>query len=175
MKRRLTFLAALLIAAATSFAAPVMPGFKKTLPTANGNVITAELQGDEFLSWWETADGKRYTLSDDGKCFVDANFDTLQDKARIMRAPLFKGGIGGDHITYTGTKKGLIILVEFADKKFDKAHDHAYYDAIANQSGFTNDEGYIGSVHDYYNAQSNGQFDLTFDVIGPVCVSKGYA
>ena len=175
MKKRLTFLVALLIAAATSFAAPVMPGFKKTLPTANGNVITAELQGDEFLSWWETADGKRYTLSDDGKCFVDANFDTLQHKARIMRAPLVKGGIGGDHITYTGTKKGLIILVEFADKKFDKAHDHAYYDAIANQSGFTNDEGYIGSVHDYYNAQSNGQFDLTFDVIGPVCVSKGYA
>ena len=175
MKKRLTFLVALLIAAATSFAAPVMPGFKKTLPTTNGNVITAELQGDEFLSWWETADGKRYTLSDDGKCFVDANFDTLQDKARIMRAPLFKGGIGGDHITYTGTKKGLIILVEFADKKFDKAHDHAYYDAIANQSGFTNDEGYIGSVHDYYKAQSNGQFDLTFDVIGPVCVSKGYA
>ena len=29
MKRRLTFLAALLIAAATSFAAPVTPGFKK--------------------------------------------------------------------------------------------------------------------------------------------------
>ena len=50
MKKRLTFLVALLIAAATSFAAPVMPGFKKTLPTTNGNVITAELQGDEFLS-----------------------------------------------------------------------------------------------------------------------------
>ena len=65
MKKRLTFLAALLIAVATSFAAPVMPGFKKTLPTTNGNVITAELQGDEFLSWWETADGKRYTLSDE--------------------------------------------------------------------------------------------------------------
>lgn len=62
MKRKLSFLVALFLAAATSFAAPVKPGFKKTLPTVDGNLITAELQGDEFLSWWQASDGKRYTL-----------------------------------------------------------------------------------------------------------------
>lgn len=174
MKRKLSFLVALFLAAATSFAAPVKPGFKKTLPTVDGNMITAELQGDEFLSWWQASDGKRYTLSEDGKTFVEAQFEKMQKRARAMRAPL-KGGIGGDHITYEGKKKGLIILVEFADKKFQAKHDKAYYEALVNQPGYTNDEGCIGSVHDYYLAQSNGKFDLSFDVVGPVCTSQGYA
>ena len=174
MKRKLSFLVALFLAAATSFAAPVKPGFKKTLPTVDGNMITAELQGDEFLSWWQASDGKRYTLSEDGNTFVEAQFEKMQKRARAMRAPL-KGGIGGDHITYEGKKKGLIILVEFADKKFQAKHDKAYYEALVNQPGYTNDEGCIGSVHDYYLAQSNGKFDLSFDVVGPVCTSQGYA
>jgi len=32
----------------------------------------------------------------------------------------------------------------------------------------------VGSVHDYFYDQSYGQFDLTFDVVGPVTLSKEY-
>lgn len=175
MKRRLTILPALLLAAVSSLAAPVLPGHKKTLPDNDGNIITAEQFGDEFLSWWQTDDGTRYTLADDGKTFAKADFSAMQAHARAMRAPLAKSGIGGDHITYTGKKKGLIILVQFADRQFKPEHGRDYYETIANGEGFTSDEGYIGSVHDYYMAQSNGLFDLTFDVVGPVTTVNGYA
>ena len=178
MKRKLTFLPALLLAAASSLASPVMPGNKKLLTLADGTQVVGELFGDEFASWWQTADGKRYVPSDDNAdVFVAADFEALQNRAKAMRAPLLKAqnGIGGSHITYTGKKKGLIVLVQFADTKFGDGHDRDYYEQITNQLGFTNSEGYIGSVHDYYMAQSNGQFELTFDVVGPVTLTKGYA
>ena len=175
MERKHLLLPALLLAAASSLASPVMPGQKKTLPTDDGTMITAERYGDEFLSWWEADDGQKYILADDGKTFVQADFATMQNAARAMRATMQKSGIGGDHITYTGQKKGLIILVDFADKKFQDNHNREYYEEVMNSIGFSNDEGYIGSVRDYYRAQSNGLFDLTFDVLGPVTMPEGYA
>lgn len=76
-----------------------------------------------------------------------------------------KATIGGDHPAYTGTKKGLIILVEFADTKFKPGHDQALYDRIANEEGFTSNDGFVGSVKDYFRDQSEGQFTLDFDVV----------
>lgn len=166
MRRTSTFLTALLLAA-TSAAAPVQQGFKKTLPTEDGSLVTAELCGDEFMSWWETNDGSRYTVTADGKSFVKADFKSMQANARAMRARIdeeAKAPLGGEHITYTGKKKGLIILVDFPDRKFADSHTRDYYDKIANEPGLSSEEGYIGSVHDYYLAQSNGLFDLSFDV-----------
>lgn len=179
MKRKFFLLPALLLAAASSMASPVLPGHKKTLTLADGTTVYAEHHGDEFLNWWETADGKRYVQSDDDcDTYVAADFEGMKRHAQAMRANIDRNqqrGVGGDHITYIGKKKGLIILVEFADKKFAENHDRAYYNQIANQKGFSSDEGYIGSVSDYYLAQSNGQFELNFDILGPVTVSHDYA
>lgn len=174
-KRRHMLLQAMLITTAVSVASPVLPGHKKTLPTTNGTVITAEQNGDEFLSWWESDNGDKYVISEDGMTFNEADFTSMQNNAQIMRAPIRNNSIGGEHITYTGQKKGLIILVEFADKKFQKEHGLEYYNNVANATGFSNSEGYVGSVHDYYTAQSNGKFELTFDIKGPVTVSHEYA
>ncbi|MDO4211891.1 MAG: M6 family metalloprotease domain-containing protein [Bacteroidales bacterium] len=65
-----------------------------------------------------------------------------------------------------GSKKGLVILMEFPDLKFKSHNDRAAYDRVFNQEGY-NDYGSIGSVHDYFKDQSYGEFDLTFDVVGP--------
>ena len=87
-----------------------------------------------------------------------------------------------DHPQYLGKKKGLIILANFSDKKFyDYTEDDkgfltwVRYDAMANEEGYTNDVGAIGSVRDYYHDQSYGKFDLTFDVVGPVNLDKSYS
>ena len=82
-----------------------------------------------------------------------------------------------DHPAYTGSKKGLIILANFSNKTFEGYDDdpeqvRQRYDDMANLPGYTNEWGAIGSVHDYYTDQSYGQFDLTFDVIGPVNLAK---
>ena len=79
---------------------------------------------------------------------------------------------------YIGRKKGLIILANFDDVKFEGYSEQTadsirlVFDDIVNLPGYTNDWGAIGSVHDYYLDQSNGLFDLEFDVIGPVNLTK---
>ncbi len=84
-----------------------------------------------------------------------------------------------DRPPYVGSKRGLIILANFSNKQFEGYRDgegadsvRLVYDSLANMTGYTNHWGAIGSVHDYYHDQSNGLFDLSFDVMGPVNLDK---
>ena len=93
-------------------------------------------------------------------------------------------GLGfGD--TWEGKKKGLVILVEFEDMAFKDPKNvltlkpreddvKSLYENMLNKAGYTNNNGAIGSVHDYFLDQSNGRFDLTFDVVGPVKLKHPY-
>ena len=93
-------------------------------------------------------------------------------------------GLGfGD--TWEGKKKGLVILVEFEDMAFKDPKNvltlkpreddvKSLYENMLNKAGYTNNNGAIGSVHDYFLDQSNGKFDLTFDVVGPVKLKHPY-
>ena len=81
---------------------------------------------------------------------------------------------------WAGKKKGLVILVQFQDTKFRNPADirtkstsekdvKTLYDHMLNMPGYKDEKSNaIGSVHDYFLDQSNGKFDLTFDVVGPV-------
>lgn len=87
----------------------------------------------------------------------------------------------------TGTKKGLVILVQFSDKSFTNPANvltlgsgektiKALYTDMLNKEGYTDKKtGAIGSVHDYFKDQSNGKFDLSFDVVGPITLSHSYS
>ena len=84
------------------------------------------------------------------------------------------GAGGGEGIGVTGDRKGLVILVNFQDKKMKSAHTRDEFDRFFNAEGY-NTLGNSGSVHDYFYSQSYGKFNLTFDVLGPVTVSKNMA
>ena len=83
---------------------------------------------------------------------------------------------------YTGTKRGLIILVEFPKRtatntpevKFTTPDARDYYDRVANELNFQ-DGRFALSVRDYFLAQSNGQFDFQFDVVGPYKLKNAYS
>ena len=84
---------------------------------------------------------------------------------------------------FTGKKRGLIILVEFNKrsatstpaKTFTHPDAATYYDRVANEVNFTDPEvGFKGSVHDYFLAQSYGQFEFNFDVVGPYRLPNPY-
>ena len=77
----------------------------------------------------------------------------------------------GDFPT-TGDFKGIVILAQFQDQKF--TYDQVYFDRMLNQNGF-DENGAIGSAHDYFYKQSNGLFNAHFDVVGPVTLSKTMA
>ena len=64
-----------------------------------------------------------------------------------------------------------VILVEYADVKFKSADPVAQYTDYLNKEGY-NEYYNLGSVRDYFIQNSNGQFRPTFDVYGPVTLSK---
>lgn len=183
---------------AFGIAANAVPAKKlqKVITLANGTQVSVELRGDEYLSWWEGTDGTAYrTTATDENVFEAFDLEAQKPAAAARRARTEQGrvarlarvknslkgaddkmrGLGGDHITYKGVKKGLVVLVDFKNKKFADGHDLEYYKNVINGKDFTDEEeGYVGSVRDYFLAQSNGQFELDFDVVGPVTMSKNY-
>lgn len=73
-----------------------------------------------------------------------------------------------------GERRGLVVLVNFKDVKMQAAHTREAFERMFNEPGY-GDNGNAGSVRDYFYAQSYGAFTPTFDVVGPVTVSKKMA
>lgn len=63
--------------------------------------------------------------------------------------------------------RGLVVMMEFPDKRFYDADANGVWGDILNKEGF-NDFGANGSVSDYFADQSAGLFNLKFDIVGPV-------
>jgi immune inhibitor A len=73
-----------------------------------------------------------------------------------------------DISSYTGHKKGIVILTQFSDKKFSISQNpKLFYNNILNGENYSSGN-FVGSVYDYFCAQSSGLFNLTFDVVGPI-------
>lgn len=68
-----------------------------------------------------------------------------------------------------GSPHICIILVEFADNSL--SFDTGTFVNMFNQRGF-NQDGATGSVADFFNLSSNGQFTPNLDVLGPVKLPK---
>jgi len=66
---------------------------------------------------------------------------------------------------YHGERHQLTVLVSFTDLKFqnDEAQTLTKWNNILNATDYS-EGNYVGSVHDYFYAQSYEQFNLVFDV-----------
>ena len=69
----------------------------------------------------------------------------------------------------TKVYRQLVILLSFRDVDFKMENPQAIYDSIFNYNGYNQDLG-KGCVAEYFRDQSNGLFNLSFDVYGPVKV-----
>lgn len=193
--KKLYLMLSMLFAFGTAANAIPAKKLQKVITLTNGTQVSVELRGDEYLSWWEGTDGTAYRATADDTVFEAFDLEAQKPAAAARRARAEQGrvarlarvknslkgaddkmrGLGGDHITYKGVKKGLVVLVDFKNKKFADGHDLEYYKNVINGKDFSDEEeGYVGSVRDYFLAQSNGQFELDFDVVGPVTMSKNY-
>lgn len=63
-----------------------------------------------------------------------------------------------------------VVLFSFADCDFSWENPREFYDRMFNEQGYNLGEG-PGCVADYFRAQSNGLFNVQFDIIGPVKLS----
>ena len=179
MKKLLFFLSLCFVTAAV-MAVPAKKGLWKTITLADGTSVRAHLVGDEFGHCWLTADGQRYVAV--GNTYQKETEEMVKSAAirrakvhqrRVARLPRpAANGVRRAPASHLGKKKGLILLVNFKDVKFQERFDHALYENVANTPGYTDSNGFKGSVSDYFKDQSGGLFELTFDVVGPVTVSK---
>lgn len=73
-----------------------------------------------------------------------------------------------------GEIRSLVILVNFSDEQFQSATANEDFTNLLNQSGYSFN-GATGSAKDYFIENSYGQFIPTFDVVGPVTLSRPYS
>lgn len=188
MKRILLSISAVLAALAIQ-AMPVKPGIWRNITLADGTVVKAELVGDEHLTYWRTADGACYRQTPSAGVFSKVELSALQseyDAVVAQKAAREKAILESARTSmpvkkvegskFQGKKKCLVILANFADTKFKPEHTLDLYKQIINGENYSDETlGFKGSVRDYFKAQSGGQFEIDFDVVGPVDLPKGYA
>ena len=105
--------------------------------------------------------------------------------AAKLYAPMQKANPAGPHKTVSiwdrinyNNFKGLVVLVNFSDKQFSMSDPTTFYQKLTSQANYTDDTksnypvNVEGSTRDYFRANSCGIFDPTFDVVGPVTLSR---
>lgn len=97
-------------------------------------------------------------------------------------APGGKSSLSGMRYDYKNFR-GLVILVEWNDLSFTRSDANAFFSSMINDEGYG---GYYtqgttpqwvsctGSVRDYFNDNSMGLFQPTFDVVGPIRINRSH-
>ena len=155
---------------------------------AAGFYTYARLDGDRLVAGEFVAhDASQRTVADYAALAGlprDLKSPSMVERGKKMKAHrngLLRGVGHGGHMDYSKFR-GLIILVNYTDRKFDDYVPSNYtpvdfYEAMVNSHDY---QGYtlpfgtkieaMGSVRDYYYDNSFHQFDPHFDILGPVDV-----
>ena len=192
MKRWLFVVVALFVAVVSVYAVPAIRGIWRVLKLVDGTEVRAELRGDEHLHYWQSADGKKYMESGQDGVYKLIDESTFRSRAqaicRNMARTMESTKSKLPESVLTGSHRGLIILVEYPDKnilgkrtlQFQEEHTKEFYEWITNtktslmssvEGQKLIDEGYGGSVFDYFYTQSNEKFSIQFDIEGPYTLS----
>lgn len=176
--------ALLIVWAVAVIAVPAKPGLWSMLHLIDGTDVWAELRGDEYCHYWIDKEGNAYVVTPDGY-YSKVDLSQFEAKGRMARSKANQARVA--HAAkagkFMGKKRGLIILVEFNKRtatgtpamRFTLDNAAQYYDRVANEVGFQDPEvGFKSSVYDYFFAQSYGQFEFNFDVVGPYRLPNSY-
>ena len=127
-------LSAILLAAATSASAvPAKRGQWQTIQLANGGTARVQLAGDEYMHWLQAEDGSRYQLDENTGLYslISAEHsEKLASRAAARRSVVQTGakraariGHPNDKSVFQGTKKGIVILIDYPNRKFQDVID----------------------------------------------------
>lgn len=170
--------ASMALMALAASAVPAKRGLWRNVQLAGGGMARVQLVGDEHMHFYVSEDGTRYSL--DSATGLYSPMSDAQMSAKTSRAAARRKVIGNkmrprrvgtiDKSVFQGTKKAIVILAQYTDKKFTADNNLDLYKKAINGINYK-DGDFRGSVRDYFRAQSNGQFDIDFDVVG-VCPLK---
>ena len=183
---------------------PAHPG-SVLLPQPDGTMLSVCLVGDEFYHFNTTADGYTIVVNDAGayvyakrdglsleptsllahdagsRSAAELDFlanvpKRLVDETAVAQGHVRRARRAVDLSNFDFENfRGLVILLDFTNKKFASEDPQSFYSAMFSSSGFTGYHDPItdrdvtcpGSVRDYFNDQSQGAFAPPFDVYGP--------
>ena len=159
-------------------AIPARPGWR-TYTQPDGSSIDVQIVGDEYYHYIVNRDGQRIEMNQEGWYEVVGNeptpdeFAALRTQSKKMRSPRKTLGV-----TPNLAPRGIVIMINFADKSFLPAHTQAVVDSLCNAEDCKVNK--IGNVHfpsagQYFLDQSNGKYHPIFDVYGPVTLSHNMA
>lgn len=124
-----------------------------------------------------TATDRAFINRLDRKAMIRSAQTQWQTRRRVLGAAERTTKAAKSNVPTTGKQRSLAILVTFPKTlyhdatTFSMADPRQMFDNMLNQEGFDYD-GATGSVRDYFLESSGGQYDLTFDVFGPVELSQ---
>lgn len=191
-------------------AVPAYP-YPVTVTQPDGSTLVIQGHGDEFYHFTTTVDGYTIVKNDAGYyvyaqlqnnrltptdriarnqaertandvSFLEATGKMLIEKANNEGARKARRKVATkESDSYYKNFRGLVILINFSDRKFSRSDAHSVYDHMFNDEnykGYTNENGtknsygsmFIGGVRDYFSQNSMGKFAPQFDVVGPVDV-----
>ncbi len=179
------------LVAALAMAVPVQRGQWKTITLADGSMVRVEAAGDELCHFWRSEAGDAYVKQNN--VFVKADVHALneavaaeRDMLNELRMSRFQKYFGHEFGAVAdgkkkipalkrleGVKKGLVMLVEFADIHFTEGHTSEFYRHVLNEGGPA-EMGYQGSVKQYFLDQSNDKFTVDFDVSSIIRMPKAH-
>ena len=185
--KRILSLSALAAAATCALAVPPKPGIID-IHQPDGSSFKATIKGDASFHWYETPEGEILAadMADGFFRAVDASrLSQLKEEAAMKAAAsLEQARINGmsrvapspikREFPTTGTVRGLIVLAEFQDVKFQEGSTAEYFDRKVNSPDYSAPETY-GSVNDFFKAQSKGVFTPEFDIVGPITLPRNCA
>lgn len=117
-----------------------------------------------------TADEKSF-LATTAPFDFKASRETAMKRLAAKNLALATNRLSVDPTLTKGKIRGIVILVEFADNSFQPQYDRDLFYRKMNESGFSEYQS-TGSARDYFISQSDSLFQPTFDVVGPVKLSR---
>ena len=148
----------------------------------DGSEIEIRQVGDEYYHYTVNRDGKQVKQNDEGVWEVtgdapsEAEAQARHAAAKARRSPSRMPQEVGT--TPNLAPRGIVILVNFANKNLAAGHTREVFDEMFNAEECTvntyQNVNYPSAVT-YFSDQSNGQYRPQFDVYGPVTLSKNYS
>jgi len=185
--RKVVILLMVVVSAGVLCAKPAYRGpIERTQP--DGSTITVYLHGDEFFHWETNAAGEWLTQDAEGKYVPTSALTEEAISHRRKASPLYMPQAVQQASPRNLAPRGLIILVNFQDVAFQSTNTLAILRDMHNADNYSYSYSYTdpdthktvnitaeGSVRKYFMDQSGGQYQPTFDVVGPYTVSENMA
>lgn len=173
MKKLLLSLTLLLLTLST-FAVPAYRGWQ-TKSQPDGTTIQVRLIGDEFHHYWQDRSGNVVKCDSLGYWrVVESQPTPATIKARRQASAMLQSRPQKAVGTPNLAPRGLVILVNFKDTKFNASNTKEAMNDLMNSSSYTHN-GATGSVRQFFSDQSDGQYTPEFEVIGPVTLTNNVA